>query len=402
MAHGPASFCLGEARPAWVVELRIDPTKGVDAASFKLKRATVKNHCNLNPDQPFDARAQPEIARTIGALAEITRILEHHRMSRSPIIAIDGEGTAARIVSEIMIETYERLAIHMSDTLGIPAGYVVHTEPSKEDRRSWEATLQELKMPFPASLTDGSGGIRDLLLKLEDQDSPVARELENTILDEALLRSVMSTSNRGHWALRVKGYTRFKPRDALGIINQLSLDAAMTDTSLEESKAKTPKAVANQKDGPAITREEIKMRIRSLNNKRWTRDEKLYKLRFLEMLEEKLGKVGELFFGTVAKVEDYEPTLKYPMSTRRQDNGVAAGPPFLADLRSSRAQEKPALAQGPVYLQVKDFTKWGVVPIAESMNLKVGDIVAVRLVGFNLTTMRFEFELTMPPLPQGL
>ena len=53
--------------------------------------------------------------------------------------------------------------------------------------------------------------------------------------------------------------------------------------------------------------------------------------------------------------------------------------------------------QGPAYVQVDNFSKWGIINNIEGMSLKPGDPVAVILKGFSIESpknMRFVFELT--------
>lgn len=345
LAHGLGSFKLGETRPAWVLELRILPNQGVEDASFKFKRAEVVNHWNLNPTEPFDVKMHPMIAPTISALADITRILERNRISHSPIIAIDGQGTTSRILAETMIASYERLSEHLSKILGSSAAYVVHNKLSDADLRGWVEPLQQLKIPFQPKEESYPKGIREILSQLEQLNSPLARSMENTIIDQALLRSRFSTSNRGHLGLRVDGYTRFKPRDAVGLLNQLNTDAAMGSSEL-------------------ISPEEVEYRVKLLNDRRWKREEKHYQLRFLEMLQEKLELVGRSFLAEVA--QGREASSDY------------------------------------VYLDVQGFSKWGFMLRAPELSLKAQDPIVVTLKGFHLSRMRFEFEPTTQALPPAL
>jgi RNB domain len=330
---GAGTFKLGELRPAWVVESRISPDKDAQTVSCKIRRAWVKNHSNLDPNEPFDMRSQPDIARTISALAEITRILEHSRTSRSPMIRVEGAGTASRIVAETMIEAKRRLAHYFDRHLKTSAVYRVHKKPSASDIESWCTALHQLKIPAKGADFDSPLSVAGILRSLEEHSSHSARSLSNSILDTLLLRSTYSVKNDGHWGLRLDAYLEIKPRDAAGLANQLQLDATM-----------------RRMDN--LSQDEMGRRATILNDKRWARDERNYKLRFLEMLSEKLALVGDLFLGEVARTGE--------------------------DLS---------------YCHVQGFSKWGIIIQPIKQQLIVGDLVALKLLGFNLKSMRFEFQV---------
>lgn len=394
LSHDKGSFTFGEVRPAWVAELRISPKTGLEFDSFKLRRAWVRNHANVNPEEPFNVKAQPEIAPILSALADITRVLEHHRISRSQMIPIDGEGAATRIVAETMIAANELISEWFEHKLKIPAGYIVHKEPTEEDHAEWLTALQQLRIP--ASLEDFQNpwAKMGILRSLEEHNSPLARSLENSILDVSMVRSVVSSRNDMHLGLRLKGYTRLKPREALGILNQLALDAALTG-------------------GPLIPMKEIERRLQTINDKRWKRDEKHHKLRFFEMLEEKLGLVGSLFIGEVAQVEQrvvfYKNGERWDVTPGVHElpnaeifsaweaylKGRALGDEFIGPAPGPLMDGVEArLEPGPLHVQVEGFSKWGIVQKSNGLNLRRGDPVAITLRGFNLKAMRFEFEVT--------
>lgn len=398
LAHGPGCFKLGEARPAWVFEKRISPTQGPDDVSVKVRRAWVKNHHNLNPAEPFDVSARPEIAPTVAALADITRVLEHHRMSRSKMIRLDGEGAASRIVAEAMIQVGQMVAKHQAETLQINGVYWSHKKPSIEDRQSWVEQLQELKIPATVSDLENELHIRGILRTLEERASPAARSLENNILDLHLDRTTASTSKEEHWALHVDEYAPFKPRIALGLMNQLAWDAAYTGA-------------------PPIPVEELTERATNWNNRRWTRSERFFKLRVLEMLDEKLDLEGSLFIGQVAEVKERLTYYRAPAASHAEPLSLEQIDPASivrvehrsrslrdGDGASQEAPELPLeygirvhVQQGPAYVQVDDFSKWGIIKNIDGTVLKPGDPVAVILKGFSIESpknMRFVFELT--------
>lgn len=329
---GAASFKLGEPRPAWVVECKISPFHE-RTEFFKIRRAIVKNHANLDPSQPVDINNNKDIAKNLSALAEITNILEHRRNSRSSFIRIDGEGAAARIVSETMIHSKRLLAKFLGKHPSAPAIYRVHQKPSAQTIADGIWELGELKIPAHPSDFDSPLSFAGILRSLEENTSPRARSLSNKLLDIFLLRTQYSSKNVGHYGLRLSEYLEIKPRDATGIANQHQLNAIFTGTS-------------------PLSGHEINRRATALNDQRWSRDERMYKLRFLEMLSERLGEVGATFLAEVARV-----------------------------------------GHGPAYFQVDTFSKWGVVRDRKASFLTPGDLVALRLEGFHLPSMRFEFSL---------
>ncbi len=391
-SEGQGSFLPGETRPAWVAELLLSPNGVVEPDSFNLRRAIVKNHATVNPDKPFDFIAQPDIAPIIGSLAGITHVLERQRIRRSRMISIDGEGTASRIVSETMIAANEGLSRFICDKLRIPAGYIVHEECPQSEREKWLELLNELRIP--ASLEDLTNDWAKvgILRSLEDLSSPLARSLENSILDRSMSRSVPSAFPGKHSGLKLQGYTRLKPREALGILNQLALDAAFS----------------NRKEVPL---EEVEKRVRSLNDKRWVRDEKHYKLLFFEMLEEKLLLVGSQFNAEVTKIDQQVQFYQHgvPVTASQADHAFLdsmtriAWERYLIASRHSEPHElsePPPLPEGIVarleptryHVQVEGFSKLGIISAEHAPPLERGAVVPVRLRGFNLTTMRFQFE----------
>jgi hypothetical protein len=394
LSRGKGSFTLGEVRPAWVAEMRISPKDGVITRSFKLRRAWVRNHANVNPEEPFDVKAQPELAPIIASLADITRLLEQQRISKSKMISIDAEGTTNRIVAETMIAANEQISEYIENKLKIPAGYIVHQQPTPEDHQSWLSALHELGIPASIEDFKDPWNTLGILRSLEEHNSPLARSLENNILDISMVRSVVSSRKTKHVGLRLNGYTRLKPREALGILNQLALDAAFVGL-------------------PGVTGEEIDRRLRTINDNRWKRDEKHYKLRFLEMLEEKLALVGHLFLAEVSHIDaqvvfekDGLPLSPQPETPETPSAEVIAA--WERHLKRSRVNPGPGdsappplpegvtakLVHGNVHVQVEGFSKWGIIKDTKELDLKPGDPVAVVLKGFNLKSARFEFELT--------
>ncbi len=330
---GPGSFREGETRSAWVVESVISPSEGGPLLSSTLKRGWVVNHRNLDPTALVEIAPHTPLGRNLAALAEITHVLENKRYSSGTPVRIDGEGLLTRIVAQCMIRAKHFLGQFVDTEAKIPAIFRVHQYPSEETIQSYIGKLHELGIP--ASHDDFgpeffSGGI---LRALEERNHPNARILSNTLLDAFMLRSQYSTRNVGHFGLGLDAYLEIKPRDATGLANQLQLDAYFSGL-------------------PLLNEGEMSRRADTLNQKRWDRDVRQYKIRFLEDLTEHLSHVGNIFLGMVKD-------------------------------RSNRN----------LYCQVQGFSKWGVIQEPVKDHLLEGDLVPLRLEGFDVERMRYVFSL---------
>jgi hypothetical protein len=330
---GPGSFREGEARAAWVVESVVSPAEPLPLLNSSLVRAWVVNHKNLDPERPTEVCPHSPLGKNLAALAEITQILENRRSSKSPIIRIDGEGLLSRIVAQSMIHAKSFLGRFASTQSQIPAIFRVHQYPSDETIADYIDRLHA--MGIPASAEDFgpeffSGGI---LRALEEKNHPAAHILSNTLLDAFMLRSQYSTRNVGHYGLGLDAYMEIKPRDATGLANQLQLDALYSGRQL-------------------ISEHEMSRRADSLNLKRWDRDIRQYKIRFLEDLADRLAHVGELFLGVVEH--------------RGKDT---------------------------FYCDVDGFYRWGIIEETTKQHLRKGDLLALQLKGFNIEQMRYEFSI---------
>jgi hypothetical protein len=330
---GPGSFKEGEARAAWVIESVISPTESRPLLSSTLKRAWVVNHANLDPAAPVEASPLTPLGRNLAALAEITHILENKRFSSRTPIRIDGEGLLSRVVAQCMIRAKHFLGQYADTVAKIPAIFRIHQFPSEETIMDYINKLHEIGIP--ASLTDFgpeffSGGI---LRALEEKSHPSARILSNSLLDAFMLRSQYSTRNVGHYGLGLDAYLEIKPRDATGLANQLQLDAYCSGKELLDDA-------------------EMSRRADTLNQKRWDRDIRQYKIRFLEDLTDHLSHVGNVFLGTIKN-------------------------------KSNRY----------LYCEVQGFYKWGVLKEPIKEHLLEGDLVPLRLEGFDIEQMRYVFSL---------
>ncbi len=329
---GPGSFKEGETRAAWVVESVISPTESEPLLSSTLKRAWVVNHGNLDPAESIEISPYTPLGKNLAALAEITHILENKRYSSRTTIRIDGEGLLSRIVAQCMIRAKHFLGQYADTEAKIPAIFRVHQFPSEGTIMDYIDKLHEIGIP--ASLADFgpeffSGGI---LRALEEKNHPSARILSNTLLDAFMLRSQYSTRNVGHYGLGLDAYLEIKPRDATGLANQLQLDAYCSGQQL-------------------LHEGEMSRRADTLNQKRWDRDIRQYKIRFLEDLIDHLSHVGNIFLGTIKG-------------------------------RSNRN----------LYCEVQGFYKWGMIQEPVKEHLVEGDLVPLRLEGFDIEHMRYVFS----------
>jgi exoribonuclease R len=174
-----------------------------------------------------------------------------------------------------------------------------------------------------------------ILRSLEEHPSHKARSLSNRILDTFLIHSQYSASPGEHYGLRLPYYAEWKARDYSGIVNQQQLDAYFRKAAL-------------------LPFQEVAERATALNDREWSRGERYYKLNALESLEAHLLQVDSTALGVVIQQS----------------------------------------AHGWL-VEVGGFSKWGVVLGTTTMSAISGDILALRLVGYNQDLRRYEFVLTM-------
>jgi exoribonuclease R len=173
-----------------------------------------------------------------------------------------------------------------------------------------------------------------ILRSLEEHSSHKARSLSNRILDTFLIHSQYSSVPGEHFGLRLPYYAEWKARDYSGIVNQQQLDA-----HFRERAPMSPREIAE--------------RATALNDREWNRGERYYKLNALESLEAHLLQVDSTGLGVVVQQS----------------------------------------AHGWL-VEVGGFSKWGVVLGTAALSAIPGDIVALRLVGYNQDLRRYEFALT--------
>jgi hypothetical protein len=343
LAHGAVSFIEGLPRPAWVVEGRLTPfqkrsesgkSRTDYALRYRVRSAYVINHRNIDPTQPLDTTGSDSIARCLAGLTDAARILERRRTSKPSLLRIEGEDAASKVLAEIMIESKRILARYLGEHRKAPTIYRVHTKPSAQVVASFVEKLGALGIPAHVDDLEKPSEFAGILRSLEARNSEDAQSLLNSLIDTYLLRSQYSTQNEGHFGLRLDEYLEIKPRDASGLANQYQLAALFEKREL-------------------LSEKEMHRRASTLNEKRWRRDELNYKLRFLEMLHDKLEHVkNRVFFAKMAGDGD-----------------------------------RP-------YVEVEGFSKWGLLHgRISSVPLPQDAPVVVTLKGFHLRYMRFIFEL---------
>jgi len=342
LSHDVVSFLPGQVRPAWIVEGWLIPREAVTikgkrpfthyALQYKVRYGDVVNHRSIDPTSATLRDSDPSINHSIACLAEVARILQQKRSSRPSLIRVDGEGAIEQILAEIMIESKRLLSDFLGQLKELPIIYRVHQRPSREVIEQFHLALGNLRIPHELSDFEDPSQFAGILQNLEGRRDPESQALLNNLLDTFLLRTLYSPDNFGHYGLRIDSYAEFKPRDASGLANQFQLAATFEQT-------------------PPLTYDEMLERANVLNEKRWRRDERSFRLIFLEMLYEKLSLVGAVCLGSIAEVRP-----------------------------------------GKTYVDIEGFSKWGILEgCDDDQTLEVGSPVAATLKGFSLEQMRFVF-----------
>lgn len=342
LSHSTVSFLPGEVRPAWIVEGWLIPREAVTIKGkrpfthyelqYKVRYGDVVNHKSIDPRDTTLRQSDPLINRSIACLAEVARILQQKRSAKPSLLRIDGEGAIEQILAEIMIESKRLLSDFLGQVKELPVIYRVHQKPSRDVVEQFHTALEGLQIPNTLRDFENPSQFAGILQSLETRRDPESQALLNNLLDTFLLRTLYSPDNFGHYGLRVDSYAEFKPRDASGLANQYQLAAAFEQT-------------------PALSYTEMLERANVLNEKRWRRDERTFRLIFLEMLYEKLALVGSVCLGSVAEV------------------------------RADR-----------IYVDIAGFSKWGILEGSDNdATIEVGSPIAAVLTGFSLVQMRFVF-----------
>jgi exoribonuclease R len=343
LSHDTASFLPGRVRPAWIVEGWLIPGEAATIRGrrpfthyelqYKVRYGDVINHRNIDPSDSNLRESDPLINRSISCLAEVARILQQKRSAQPSLLRIDGEGAIQQILAEIMIESKRLLTDFLGKVKELPIIYRVHQKPSPEVIDQFHLALENLGIPHTPSDFEDPSQFAGILQSLESRRDPESQALLNNLLDTFLLRTLYSPDNFGHYGLRLDSYAEFKPRDASGLANQYQLAAAFEET-------------------PALEYSEMLDRANVLNEKRWRRDERTFRLIFLEMLYEKLALVGTVCIGSIAEVR-----------------------------------------RNKIYLDIQGFSKWGLLQGSDDDNtIEPGAPIAATLVGFSLAEMRFVFS----------
>lgn len=340
LAHNLVSFRQGTRRPAWIVEGTLTPIAGAAPGkrpsqryqlSYRIRRAIVKNHLSIDPQNIPPFASDSPFSRSLSAAAEAARVLRHLRASKPTPIRVDGSGGPLNTVTaELMIESKRIL----SEFLGCkaPMIYRVHQKPSHAVKVQFHRALNALKIPNSIENFDNPSEFAGILSSLEQRRDGASQALLNDLLDTFLLRTLYGVDNRGHYGLRLDSYAEFKPRDASAVTNQIQLDAIW--------EGREP-----------LSYDEVLHRANVLNEKRWRRDERTYKLRFYEMLDRNLSREGTVAVGVVTDI-----------------------------------------SSGKIHVDMPGFSKWGILLGAdEDHTLEVGSPVTASLHSFDLRHARFSF-----------
>ena len=351
IAGGPGSFLLNEPRVAWVAELNVTSDGQIrNIDDPRVYRALVKAHQHLTPHQ-VNALLNGGKTRqgTLRALADAASALRAHRARTKRVIEITGEGAAGVLLTECMIAGNFAIAKFFLSpkvkALGIPAIFKVHTPPSTEIKRDLIHKLGEIRIPARMGDFDDPLKFAAILDRLENAAGSQARALAAHILDIFLLRSSYDTVNSGHHGVGMEAYSKFKPREAVGLANAFQLDAV--DRMLRNGGS-------IQAGQEPLSLDELNRRVRSANRKLREHTNVSRRLRFFENIEERLGWVGQTFRGRVMEL--------------REDSSI--------------------------HVDITQFTKWGYVPPLppESLKPAAGEEIEVQLEGFDVERMRFQFK----------
>ncbi len=344
LSHNAVSFLPGHVRPAWIVEGWLIPREAVTIRGkrpfihyelqYKVRYGNVINHSSIDPKDTTLRERDPLIDRSIACLAEVARILQHKRSAQPSLLRVDGEAAIEQILAQIMIESKRLLSDFLGKVRELPMIYRVHQKPSPEVIEHFHLALNDLQIPQTLKDFEDPSQFAGILQSLENRRDPESQALLNNLLDTFLLRTLYSPENFGHYGLRLDSYAEFKPRDASGLANQFQLAAAFEHTE-------------------PLSYDEMLERANVLNEKRWRRDERTFRLIFFEMLYEKLELVGSVCLGSIAEV------------------------------RADR-----------IYVDIQGFSKWGILQDGDQdATIDVGAPVAATLVGFSLEQMRFVFSV---------
>lgn len=348
IAFGPGSFLLDEPRVAWIAELNVSPQGDIrNIRDPKVYRALVKAHFHLAPaDVNKMLNGEKAKSASLKALADAASALRAHRAKAQKVIEIRGGGASGILVSECMIAANHAIAKYFLSPpvqkLGIHAIYKVHTPPSPSIKADLARKVCDLKIPARVADFDDPLKLALVLDQLEQLYTPEARALSAHILDIFLLRSSYDTINSGHHGVGMDAYSKFKPREAIGLFNAYQLDAIDN--------------IQNGRNGARshapLSLDELNRRVRAGNRKLREHTNVNRRLRFFENLEERLHWVGQVFRGKVVEL--------------RED--------------------------GSFHVDIPQFTKWGFVAAYNNgVAPSVGEELDVQLEGFSVERMRFQF-----------
>lgn len=330
-----ANFAKDEERPAIMVEMVVDPSGQIK--STEVSRAKVVNHGSISPDAIDSVIAERSSrGQNLALVKEAARRLRHARTRDHSIIRTENGEDGPDIVAEAMIASKSELA-RFAISHGANSIFKVHTPPTEELKQHFVNDMAKIGFQADTSDFDTTAGLARLITRLEEVGSLEANRTLTEILDAFLLRSRFDTENLGHYGVGKDAYMDIKPREATGLANQYQIRAAL-------DRNYTP-----------LKLEELNQRADKRNQQKAENDTLEYKLRFMERVKESLALEGQQFSAEVVRIK-----------------------------------------KGMALVEIPEFSRWGVVPLRKDRNrewLENGDRVRVKICGFNVNEMRFQFEL---------
>jgi hypothetical protein len=335
-----ASLFPGEERCAWITDIKIRGD-GSGELFAKPYRARIKVAEHFDRHRLNTAFRTQSVRPMLSLALEAALRLERARRKTRVITRVKGEGLSDMIVAQSMLAAKHAFGTFLDSHKNAPAIYRVHALPSNEDKCFFSEQLLLLGIQTSPPDFDDPLQFAQILSALQQRSFLEASGIETPLgagfwaehlLNVFLIKSRYDHVNRGHYALNLDAYVPIKPRDAAGITNQFQLRACC------------------EPEHPPLTEQEIRSRARNANRKLARHERVSFRLRFFEMLERKLDWIGRCYPATVVEKKHYH-----------------------------------------LLIEVPEFSRWGVLP-GDPKRFSLGEQFEVRLEGFSLETMRFEFS----------
>lgn len=337
------SLMPGKPRMAWVCSLKI-MRDGSVVSEGPPERSIISVSRHYTPEEASRlARVDdPEADGELKVCGEATARIRAGRRKSQNFYRIKGITAGHDLVAESMIAGKQFigsfLAAHDHGT-GI---FKVHAPPGEALKKRFADRLRAMGIDADSDTFDTPYRFAEMFRALQQRvfreqtgEIPAgsAAFLANAIITAFLTRTRFETENLGHHALRVDAYAEIKARDHAGMTNQYVL-RTITDPAWADLKLSSADIEARTRD-----------RNRTLQERDWLG----YRLRFLEMLGEKLDLTGRELTGNVIRTGD-----------------------------------------GRVYVDVPQFGRWGLIDKPPA-DIAARSRISVSLIGFDVDRMRFRF-----------